>query len=150
MKKISDEDWEKIFGLKKEEREEEEYKEFIKHIEELSIVDVKKESVEKETLPNKIKIPKKSTLNIDDEIDLHGLTREEAGERLKHFLIKAKKERLRIILIITGKGKHSEKGPSLKPFVEKWLKTEGKVIVKSFGVAPKFHGGEGAFVVFLK
>ncbi|BBB32102.1 hypothetical protein TTHT_0514 [Thermotomaculum hydrothermale] len=149
MKKISDEEWEKIFGLNKKEREEKEYQEFIKHIENLSIEHVEKQEVV-DLIPQKIKIPKKSTLNIDDEIDLHGLKKDEAALRLLDFLNEAKSQKLRIVLVITGKGKHSERGPSLKPFVEKWLKTKGKAFVKSFGSAPKAHGGDGAFILFLK
>ncbi len=149
MKKISDEDWERVFGLKKEDREKEEYEEFVKHIEGLHIENIPEEADYKQS-PQKIKIPKKSMLKIDDEIDLHGLTREESAMRLKEFLKNAKSERLRVVLIITGKGKHSEKGASLKPFVEKWLKNEGNEFVKSFGTAPKIHGGKGAFVVFLR
>ena len=148
MKKISDDDWEKVFGLKKEDKEKKEYEEFVKHIAELHIEPL---SEERNYQPvRKIKIPKKSILKIDDEIDLHGLTRDKAIIYLKEFLFNAKSERLKIVLIITGKGKHSERSASLKPFVEKWLKTEGNKFVKSFGTAPKAHGGEGAFVVFLK
>ncbi len=149
MKKITDDDWEKVFGLKKEEREQEEYQEFVRHIRELTIDGFPKDK-NKNISPKKIKIPKKSILNIDDQLDLHGLTREESAIHLKEFFINAKGERLKIVLIITGKGKHSEKGAALKPFVEKWLKTEGNKFVKSFGTAPKAHGGEGAFVVFLR
>ena len=149
MKKISDDDWERIFRLKKEDKEKEEYEEFVKRIEELHI-DCIPEKTDYKQSPRKIKIPKKSILKIDDELDLHGLTREESAMRLKEFLANAKSEGLKIVLIITGKGKHSEKGALLKPFVEKWLKSEGKEFVKSFGTAPKVHGGEGAFVVFLR
>ena len=149
MKKISDDDWEKVFGLKKKDREQEEYQEFVKHIQELTVGHLPKKQ-DNNSSPYKIKIPKKSILNIDEQLDLHGLTREESAVQLKGFLINAKSEGLKIVLIITGKGKHSEKGASLKPFVEKWLKTEGNKFVKSFGTAPKAHGGEGAFVVFLR
>ncbi len=149
MKKISDEDWEKIFGLKKEDREQEEFQEFLKHMEELRDVEVK-EKTGSENTPKKISIPKKTRLNLDDEIDLHGLTREEAKRKLEEFFLISKQEKLKIVLVITGKGKHSEKGASLKPFVEKWIKTEGSIYVKSYGIAPKLHGGEGAIVVFLK
>ncbi len=149
MKKISDDDWEKIFGFKKEEREQEEYQEFVKHVQELTVEHLA-EQEDNNVVPQKIKIPKKSLLKLDDELDLHGLTREESAIHLKEFFVNAKREGVKIVLIITGKGKHSEKGASLKPFVEKWLKTKGSKFVKNFGTAPKAHGGEGAFVVFLK
>ncbi len=149
MKKITDEDWEKIFGIKKDDKEKKESQEFINHIENLS-VDNTKETPYSDVSPRKIKIPKKSKLNIEDEIDLHGLIKLEAENRLKNFFVNAKSEHLKVVLVISGKGKHSEGGPSLKPFVEKWFKNEGKSFIKSYGIAPKAHGGEGAFIVFLK
>ena len=148
MKKISNEDWEKIFGLKNEESERKEFEEFIKSMENFPLIPEK--SADFSSLPNKIKIPKKANLSVDDTLDLHGLTVKQASDKLERFFVSAKSEKMKILLIITGKGKHSKGNPSLKPFVEKWFKNDGKFFIRNYGIAPKIHGGEGAFIVFLK
>eukprot|EP01090_Pellita_catalonica_P001693 TRINITY_DN1144_c0_g2_i1.p1 TRINITY_DN1144_c0_g2~~TRINITY_DN1144_c0_g2_i1.p1 ORF type:complete len:180 (+),score=38.45 TRINITY_DN1144_c0_g2_i1:36-542(+) len=57
------------------------------------------------------------------EIDLHGLRKEEAIERLEKRLKKCELMRQRKLVIITGKGIHSnkKKGAVIKPVVKKYL-----------------------------
>ena len=86
----------------------------------------------------------------DDTIDLHGLTRREALLNLRNTLTYAKGRRLRI-LVITGKGNHSEDGYGvIREAVCNFLEKEGKVYIREYGFAPRKNGGEGAIEIFTK
>lgn len=82
---------------------------------------------------------------IEAEIDLHGLTREEAKTAVLNFLKKSQEKNLKIVQIITGQGLHSENQAVLKPFIENLLKKEGL----SFESAKYNQGGRGAIKVKL-
>ncbi|HEY8345452.1 MAG TPA: Smr/MutS family protein [Bacillota bacterium] len=56
-----------------------------------------------------------------ETIDLHGLTLEEAKEKLEKRLLSADKYGVRVVRIIHGQGKHSEFFPVIKSFVRRWL-----------------------------
>jgi DNA-nicking Smr family endonuclease len=89
------------------------------------------------------------SLRIEDTLDLHGLKREEALENLKDFLRKASQEGTRKVLVVHGKGLHSEKGkPVLKTAVEQELRR--LTFVETFGVAQRRDGGNGATWIVLK
>ena len=67
-----------------------------------------------------------STKRPDDEIDLHGKTRDEAIKIVQKFVIDCYQKNFRSALIITGKGHHSaEKAPVLKMEVKLWLERNG-------------------------
>jgi DNA-nicking Smr family endonuclease len=89
---------------------------------------------------------------IDAEIDLHGLTKDEAFQALVHFVDKNFLDHKRLLLVITGKGKKSNEGSvKLKDEFPKWINHEylnGKVV--RFSYAAKHHGGDGAYYVFLR
>ena len=87
-----------------------------------------KDVPDKETPPEQTsKIQSKSSTRDllkrpDDEIDLHGKTRDEAIKTVQKFVIDCHKKNFRSALIITGKGNHStEKTPVLKREVNLWL-----------------------------
>ncbi len=147
MKKISDSEWEDLFGVRKNKDDEKEYEEFIKAMEGCTSP-VNKDEIELKV--SFLKIPKKGYVKVDDKIDLHGLTKQEVAEKLCYFLKNSFESGLRRVLVITGKGKHSESGAKIRPFVEKLFKGKCINFVKNYGVAPKSQGGEGAFVVFLR
>lgn len=66
-----------------------------------------------------------------DTLDLHGLTRERALHSVKKFIFEAKRNKLKVILIIHGKGFRSENKISvLKDLVEYYIATEGKYYIK--------------------
>ena len=89
------------------------------------------------------------SLRIEDNLDLHGLKREEALENLRFFLRKASQEGTRKVLVVHGKGLHSEKGkPVLKTAVEQELRR--LTFVEAFGSAERRDGGDGATWVVLK
>lgn len=82
-------------------------------------------------------------------LDLHGMTQEECIKAVEDFLSDAKKNGLRKISIITGKGLHSDKGmPVLKETAERVLENSGLVSEQSR--APSSHGGGGAIWIILK
>ena len=87
----------------------------------------------------------------DDEIDLHGKTRDEAIRIVQKFVIDCYQKNLRSALIITGKGQHSaEKEPVLKKEVKFWLERNGESYISDFHDAPPRFGGSGAIWLNLK
>ncbi len=83
---------------------------------------------------------------IDATLDLHGLTQDEAHEKLLRFIAAARKSGKRRLLIITGKGKGI-----LKKSLPLWLdspKLAGQI--GSIASAGPEKGGEGALYVLLK
>ena len=87
----------------------------------------------------------------DDEIDLHGKTRDEAIKIVQKFVIDCYRKNLRSVLIITGKGHHSaEKDPVLKREVKFWLERNGESYISDFHEAPPRFGGSGAIWLNLK
>ena len=81
----------------------------------------------------------------DDEIDLHGKTRDEAISMVQKFVFDCYQKNLRSALIITGKGHNSaEKGPVLKREVKLWLERNGETFITDFYEAPPRFGGSGA------
>lgn len=93
---------------------------------------------------------KSGQMRIGLELDLHGLTREEALESLEHFIASARRREQRAVLVITGKGNNSPGEPVLQGAVISWLRERGKGMVAEFAPAPRELGGSGALVVFLK
>ncbi len=93
---------------------------------------------------------KRGTIRINQELDLHGLLRDEAVSRLEHFITSAFSRDMEAVLVITGKGINSPEGPVLRGAVEEWLRGRGRGMVAEFSSAPRDKGGSGAFVAFLK
>lgn len=82
------------------------------------------------------------------ELDLHGLTREEARERLAAFLREAHRRGQRCVRVVHGKGNGSPgRQPVLKDKVQRWLAQRGEVI--AFAQASGAQGGAGALLVLL-
>ena len=87
----------------------------------------------------------------DEQIELHGKTREQAITMVQNFIKTSYAQRLCHVLIITGKGQHSgDQGPVLKIAVEQWLKKNGHAYLKEFHDAPPRFGGAGAVWIDLK
>ena len=93
----------------------------------------------------------KKSVKPQEELDLHGMTSDEALMRLKSFIEGSRRKGLKCVLIVVGKGNHSEGGKSvLHPIVETWLKGEGKTQTSKYKNAPPKLGGRGAIQVWLK
>lgn len=76
------------------------------------------------------------------------LTKQEIAALTERFLERASQQGLKKIMIITGKGLHSENGEAvIKPLVQKILTTNQ--YIKTFSWAARQRGGEGAFEINL-
>lgn len=86
---------------------------------------------------------------IEDALDLHGFTREEARDQLATFLARCIRRRSRCVRVIHGKGLGSPgREPVLKARVRKWLALREEVL--AYCQAPVALGGSGALVVLLR
>jgi len=86
---------------------------------------------------------------VQSELDLHGMTREEARESLALFLRESVKHGRRCVRVIHGKGHGSPgRAPVLKGKVKVWLARREEVL--AFCQAPPRQGGGGALLVLLK
>ena len=82
------------------------------------------------------------------EIDLHGMTAEEAYTALMTFFDDAIRRGYKKILIIHGKGNHSQNGPVLTSMVQKFLETHEHA--GETGHPKGRDGGSGSTWVILK
>ena len=86
---------------------------------------------------------------IQDELDLHGLTRDTARARLVDFLAFCLQHDAKCVRIIHGKGLGSKNHePILKQLVKSWLMQRSEVL--AFIPARPADGGAGALLVLLK
>jgi DNA-nicking Smr family endonuclease len=86
---------------------------------------------------------------VQDELDLHGMTRDTARDQVGDFLRRAMLRGLRCVRVIHGKGYGSAGGePVLRSMVHSWLVQKDEVV--AFCVANKTDGGHGALIVLLK
>lgn len=99
---------------------------------------------------NRLRQLKRGIISVERQLDLHGLTREEALEELPRFLRSASAHGEQAVLVITGKGNNSPAEPVLQQAVAGWLRDAGRKLVKEFVPAPREMGGSGAFVVFMR
>lgn len=99
---------------------------------------------------NRLRQLKRGVVSVERQLDLHGLTREEALEALPRFLASAAAHGEKAVLVITGKGNNSPVEPVLQQAVLGWLRDAGRKLVVEFAPAPREMGGSGAFVVFLR
>ncbi|HIJ90361.1 MAG: Smr/MutS family protein [Desulfobulbaceae bacterium] len=85
-----------------------------------------------------------------DRLDLHGCTGPEAEIKTKNFLTRARRNHLKTVLIITGKGLHSPEGSVLKDVIEtrlKIMKTDGSILAYLW--EKKDREKSGALLVYL-
>jgi DNA-nicking Smr family endonuclease len=82
-------------------------------------------------------------------LDLHGMTSGEATEAVSQFLRESSQQGLQKVLIIHGKGYHSQQGrPVLKSVVYKLL--DASPIAGERGIPDRSLGGSGAVWVLIK
>ena len=87
--------------------------------------------------------------SVQSELDLHGLTVDEAHDALSDFIVDARSRRFRCVRVIHGKGLTSPgKEPILKGKVRRWLAHWDEVL--AYTEAPRHAGGGGAMLVLLK
>ena len=99
--------------------------------------------------PDFVKKLRKRHWPIQDELDLHGLTRDGARDALTDFLHRANRRGVRCVRIIHGIGYGSPKGePVLRSIVHSWLVQKNEVI--AFCAASRSDGGHGALIALLR
>lgn len=88
---------------------------------------------------------------VERRLDLHGLTAAEAKRRLAEELASAQKAGERCVLVIHGRGLHSEGGAVLREGVVDWLTSAPNAArVMAFASARPADGGPGASYVLLR
>ncbi|KPQ06915.1 MAG: hypothetical protein HLUCCA12_08060 [Rhodobacteraceae bacterium HLUCCA12] len=93
-------------------------------------------------------------------IDLHGMTLAQAQPVLSGFILNAHARGLRLVLVITGKGRsHPDddlapmprRAGALKHVVPQWLRSGVlRPVVLDLREAHRSHGGTGAYYVYLR
>ncbi len=85
---------------------------------------------------------------IEDEMDLHGVTGDEAAAMLDDFMAEARERGLRCVRVIHGKGLRSPgREPVLKRRIRSLLARRGEVM--AYVEPPPAQGGSGAVLVLL-
>ena len=94
---------------------------------------------------------KKKGLKTEAKLDLHGLTQEQAYNKLERFIKNNWLKGVRNLLVITGKGKDFEGSGILKQMLPKWLaETKFNPMILHITTAKPNDGGEGAFYIVLR
>lgn len=91
---------------------------------------------------------RQGVLPINDQLDLHGYTQEQAIIELNNFLDHALSSGFKLLIIIHGKGHRSAGEAVLKPLVQHWLAHQSSVL--AWCPAQATHGGSGASYVYLR
>ncbi len=92
---------------------------------------------------------RRGQLSVARQLDLHGMTVSVARDALAAFLRDSRRDGVRCVRIIHGKGRGSRQGqPVLKRKVDHWLRQREEVL--AFASARPVDGGTGAVYVLLK
>jgi DNA-nicking Smr family endonuclease len=101
-------------------------------------------------------------VEIDARLDLHGLRQADAERRLRTFILRARADGLRTVLVITGKGgergtddQHTASDRSargiLRRSVPMWLEAvDLRECVAGIAPAHVRHGGSGALYIHIR
>ena len=120
----------------------------------------------KNFLEDTSKVPNKDQNQIIDNrdkkfrFDLHGLTLDEANNKVREIILSCSKKNFKEILLITGKGLHSSqddvyKSSQLGKFrysVPEFIKSNLEIsqLILSVETPPQKDGGDGALLIKLK
>ena len=97
--------------------------------------------------------------HFDLRVDLHGHTIAEAFERIDHLFVFPKEKKIKRILLITGKGLHSNKENDpyaskdlslLRYAVPDYIKKNYSDFIHTIESSPVNLGGDGSMIVTLK
>ena len=133
----------------KEDRDKEAFLEALGSMEKTFVDEWSEDEPVKMAIPRRIKQVERGQLKPEAELDLHGLTVEEACTKVRFFLQDALYQGCRTVLVITGKGSHSSDGPVLRIAMERLLGSQSELVLE-WGMAPQRYGGSGALIVFLR
>jgi DNA-nicking Smr family endonuclease len=95
---------------------------------------------------------RRGLLPIEATLDLHGLGRETARDRLTAFVAGHHAAGRRCLLVVTGKGLKEDWSPGvIRSAVPGWLNEPPlRPLILTFATAQPQHGGSGAIYVLLK
>ena len=104
---------------------------------------------------------KSFNINYRFSFDLHGFTLTGANKKVQDLIISCQEKGFREILLITGKGLHSNTDQNtyvskelskLKFSVPEYINSQTELLNKIYGIeqAPVVDGGEGAIIIKLK
>ena len=114
-----------------------------------------------ETLPNKDLRSKEKKIQKIRTLDLHGYSLNEANKEIKDLIIKSYQEGVNKLIIVTGKGLHSdnEKNPYvskdlsiLKYSIPEFINNNKELMKLIYGIkdASVEDGGSGALYIYIK
>ena len=112
-------------------------------------------------LPNKDLNKIKNNSLETNHIDLHGYSLEEANKKIKNFIITAYENKIKKLIVVTGKGLHSNNLSNpyvskdlsiLKHSVPEFIKNDNELMriiieIKEASIADR---GSGSFYIYLK
>ena len=112
-------------------------------------------------LPNKDLNKIKNNSLETNHIDLHGYSLEEANKKIKNFIITAYENKIKKLIVVTGKGLHSNNLSNpyvskdlsiLKHSVPEFIKNDNELmrIIIEIKEASIEDGGSGSFYIYLK
>ena len=115
----------------------------------------------KEKVKNKDTNLNLKTIQKSKYIDLHGYTLEDANKKIEKLIIESYLEKIKKIIVVTGKGLHSqnEKNPYvskdlsiLKYSIPEFIKRNPDLVklINNIEEASIEDGGSGAFYIYLK
>ncbi len=90
---------------------------------------------------------RRGKLEVEAKLDLHGMTQAQARAALGRFVAKSRIDGMRVVLVVTGKGRGGE--GALRRAAPEWLAEEA-AHVAGYAPAHARHGGSGAFYVRLR
>ncbi|HVK71760.1 MAG TPA: Smr/MutS family protein [Kofleriaceae bacterium] len=89
-------------------------------------------------------------VRVEETLDLHGHTVAAALPHLQRFLLDAARARRRCVLVVHGKGNHSDGVAVLRDAVFGALVGDLSGLVQAFATAAPTDGGEGATIVMVR
>lgn len=92
---------------------------------------------------------RRGRIEVEGRIDLHGLNQDQARADLLDFIVRARAQEKRTLLIITGKGKSGE-GVIRRRFPDWLASPDFSAHVSGYAPAHVRHGGGGAFYVRVR
>lgn len=101
---------------------------------------------------------KRGKMKPEGKLDLHGMTLDRAHPALTRFILSAQAQGKRLVLVVTGKGKHRDDDGAipvrfgvLRHQVPQWLSMPPlSAAVLQVSQANVRHGGGGAYYVYLR
>jgi len=101
---------------------------------------------------------KRGKVRPEAKLDLHGMTLDRAHPALTRFILSSHAQGKRLVLVVTGKGKHRDEGGPipvrlgvLRHQVPQWLSVPPlSSAVLQVTAAHNRHGGGGAYYVYLR